>query len=127
MELDSIGLSLRESDKFLTNWVDHRSCVAILRQGMSRPLCQASLRSYFAHPEGAAYMRSDLLVKRLAQLMKRVAAGERFTTSQAAELLHLPVEVFRCVWAAVPSAEGDETVSTSNNHVLGGGRRQGVG
>jgi hypothetical protein len=76
---------------------------------MSRPLCQASLRAYFAHPEGAAYLRSDVLVKRLAQLMRRVAAGEKLTTSQAADLLYLPVEVFRCVWAAVPSMEGGES------------------
>jgi hypothetical protein len=53
-------------------------------------------------------VRSDVLVKRLAQLMSRVAAGERFTTNQAADLLLLPVEVFRCVWAAIPSPQGDE-------------------
>jgi hypothetical protein len=50
-----------------------------------------------------------VLVKRLAQLMRRVAAGEKLTTSQAADLLYLPVEVFRCVWAAVPSMEGGES------------------
>ena len=75
---------------------------------MKRPLCEAALRSYFANPNGAAYIRSHTLEKRLAQLMRRIAHGEQFTISEAADFLSLPAEVFKWVWAAVLSTRSDD-------------------
>ena len=75
---------------------------------MKRPLCEVALHAYFANPNGAAYIRSHILEKRLAQLMRRIADGERFTISEAADFLSLPAEVFRFVWAAVLSTEAAE-------------------
>jgi hypothetical protein len=70
-----------------------------------RPPCQAVLNAYFANPQGAAYLASEALEKRLAQLFRRIAHGEHLSVSEAADSLHLPVEVFRHVWAAVLSTE----------------------
>jgi hypothetical protein len=69
------------------------------------PLCEAALQAYFVNRECAAYIASDFLENRLAQLMSRIAYGERFTISEAADFLSLPAEVFRWVWAAVLSTE----------------------
>jgi ribose 5-phosphate isomerase len=70
-----------------------------------RPPCQTALDAYFANPQGAAYLMSEILEKRLAQLFRRIADGEELTVSEAADHLFLPVEVFRHVWAAVLSTE----------------------
>jgi hypothetical protein len=67
--------------------------------------CQAALNAYFANPQGAAYLRSELLEERLAQLFKRIADGEELSVAEAADFLFLPAEVFRHVWAAVLSTE----------------------
>jgi hypothetical protein len=72
---------------------------------MKRPLTQAAFGAYVANPEGAAYLASDVLEKRLLQLFKRIANGEEFTVSEAADLLFLPVEVFGRLWAAVLATE----------------------
>ncbi len=74
-----------------------------------RPPCQAALNAYFANPQGAAYLRSEVLEKRLAQLFRRIADGEDLSVSEAADSLFLPVEVFRHVWAAVLSTEPEAT------------------
>jgi hypothetical protein len=70
-----------------------------------RPPCQAALDAYFANPQGAAYLKSEALEKRLAQLFRRIGDGEELTVSEAADFLFLPVEVFRHVWAAVLATE----------------------
>jgi hypothetical protein len=72
-----------------------------------RPPCQAALDAYFANPQGAAYLKSEALEKRLAQLFRRIGNGEDLTVSEAADFLLLPVEVFRHVWAAVLATEHD--------------------
>jgi hypothetical protein len=74
-----------------------------------RPPCQSALDAYFANPQGAAYLRSEVLEKRLAQLFRRIANGAELTVSEAADFLFLPVEVFRHVWAAVISTEHEAT------------------
>jgi hypothetical protein len=98
----------------LTNWLDHKrapltasSDCADPREGkgMKRPLSQVAFDAYTANPEGAAYLASDILEKRLLQLLMRIADGEEFTVSEAADLLFLPVEVFRHLWVAVLSTE----------------------
>ncbi len=75
-----------------------------------RPPCQAVLNAYFANPQGAAYLGSEVLEKRLAQLFRRIADGEDLSLSEAADSLFLPVEVFRHVWAAVLSTEHEALV-----------------
>jgi hypothetical protein len=70
-----------------------------------RPPCQAALDAYFANPQGAAYLKSEALEKRLAQLFRRIGDGEELTVSEAADFMFLPVEVFRHVWAAVLATE----------------------
>lgn len=72
---------------------------------MKRPLSQAAFDAYLANPQGAAYLASEILEKRLVELLRRIAHGEEFTVSDAADLLFLPVEVFRHVWLAVLSTE----------------------
>jgi len=72
-----------------------------------RPPCQAALDAYFANPRGAAYLKSEALEKRLAQLFRRIGDGEELSVSEAADFLFLPVEVFRHVWAAVLATEHD--------------------
>jgi hypothetical protein len=74
-------------------------------KGMKRPLSQAAFDPYVANPEGAAYLASHILEKRLLQLLRRIADGEQFTVSKAADLVFLPVEVFRHLWVAVLSTE----------------------
>jgi len=74
---------------------------------MMRPPCQAALDAYFANPQGAAYLKSEALEKRLAQLFRRIGNGEELTVSEAAGFLFLPVEVFRHVWATVLATEHD--------------------
>ena len=75
------------------------------RQDLKRPLSQAAFDAYVANPEGAAYLASDILEKRLHQLLRRIADGEKFTVSEAADLVFLPGEVFRFIWVAVISTE----------------------
>jgi hypothetical protein len=75
-----------------------------------RPPCQAPLDAYFANPQGAAYLRSEALEKRLAQLFKRIADGEELSVAEAADFLFLPAEVFRHVWAAVLSTGHEATL-----------------
>jgi len=70
-----------------------------------RPPSQAALDAYFANPQGAAYLKSEALEKRLAQLFRRIGDGEHLSVSEAADFLFLPVEVFRHVWAAVLATE----------------------
>jgi hypothetical protein len=53
----------------------------------------------------AAYLTSEALEKRLAQLFRRIGDGEELTVSEAADFMFLPVEVFRHVWAAVLATE----------------------
>jgi hypothetical protein len=77
---------------------------------MRRPLNQAAFDVYVSNPEGAAYLASDILQKRLHHLLGRMADGEKFTVSEAADLLFLPGEVFRFVWAAVLSTEREATM-----------------
>ena len=79
-------------------------------KGMKRPVSQAVFDAYVANPEGAAYLRSDILEKRLFQLLRRIADGEKFTVSQAADLVFLPCEVFRFLWLAVISTEHAATM-----------------
>jgi hypothetical protein len=73
-------------------------------------LCQAAFDTYVANPEGAAYLASDILEKRLLHLLGRIADGEKFTVSEAADLVFLPGEVFRFVWVAVLSSEHEATM-----------------
>jgi hypothetical protein len=77
---------------------------------MKRPLSQAAFDAYVANPEGAAYLASDILEKRLHQLLRRIADGEKFTVSEAADLLSLPGEVFRFLWAEVLSTEHEAAI-----------------
>jgi len=72
---------------------------------MKRPLSQTAFDAYSANPECAAYLASDLLDRRLRDLLCRIANGERFTVGEAADVVYLPGEVFRFVWAAVLSSE----------------------
>jgi hypothetical protein len=72
---------------------------------MKRPLSQAAFDAYVANPECAAYLSSDILEQRLAQLLRRIADGEQLTVSEAADFVCLPGEVFRFVWAALLSVE----------------------
>ena len=73
------------------------------------PLSQAAFDTYVANPECAAYLASDILEKRLHQLLRLIADGEKFTVCEAADLVFLPSEVFRFVWAEVLAAEHEAT------------------
>jgi hypothetical protein len=72
---------------------------------MKRPLSQAAFDAYVSNPDCARYLSSDILEQRLAQLLKRIADGEKFTVSEAADFVCLPGEVFRFVWAALLAVE----------------------
>jgi hypothetical protein len=43
--------------------------------------------------------------KRLLQLLRRIADGEKFTVNEAADVVFLPGEVFRYLWVAVLSSD----------------------
>jgi hypothetical protein len=64
---------------------------------MKRPLTPAAFDAYVANPGGAAYLASDILEKRLHQLLRLIADGEKFTVCEAADFVFLPSEVFRFV------------------------------
>ena len=49
---------------------------------MKRPLSQAAFDAYVAKPECAAYLASDILEKRLHQLLRLIADGEKFTSAR---------------------------------------------
>ena len=72
---------------------------------MKRPLSQAAFDSYVADPEGAAYLASDILKKRLHQLLRLIADGEKFTVCEAADFVFLPSEVFKFVRAEALATE----------------------
>ena len=76
---------------------------------MKRPLSQAAFDAYVVNPECAAYLASDVLEKRLHQLLELIADGEKFTVCEAADFVFLPSEVFRFVWAEVLAAEHEAT------------------
>ncbi len=61
---------------------------------MKRPLSQAAFDTYVANRECAAYLASDILEKRLRQLLRLIADGEKFTVCEAADFVFLPSEVF---------------------------------
>jgi hypothetical protein len=79
-------------------------------KGMKRPLSQAAFDTYVANPECAAYLASDILEKRLHQLLRLIADGEKFTVCEAADFVFLPSEVFRFVWAEVLAAERETAI-----------------
>ena len=79
-------------------------------KGMKRPLSQAAFDTYVANPECAAYLASDILEKRLHQLLRLIADGEKFTVCEAADFVFLPSEVFRFVWAEVLATEHESTM-----------------
>jgi hypothetical protein len=68
-------------------------------------MSQAAFDAYLANPEGAAYLASDMLEKRLLQLLRRIADGEKFTVNEAADVVFLPGEVIRYLWVAVLSSD----------------------
>jgi hypothetical protein len=79
-------------------------------KGMKRPLSQAAFDTYVANPECAAYLASDILERRLQQLLRLIVDGEKFTVCEAADFVFLPSEVFRFVWAEVLAAEHETAI-----------------
>ena len=57
---------------------------------MKRPLSQAAFDTYVANPECAAYLASDILEKRLRQLLRLIADGEKFTVCAGCRLCVSP-------------------------------------
>jgi hypothetical protein len=74
-------------------------------------LSQAAFDAYLANPDGAAYLASDILEKRLLQLLRRIADGEKFTVNEAADVVFLPGEVFRYLWVAALSTDEQEATT----------------
>ena len=56
-------------------------------------MSQAAFDAYVANPECAASVASDILEKRLHQLLRLIADGEKFTVCEAADFVFLPSEV----------------------------------
>ncbi len=77
---------------------------------MKRPLSQAAFDAYVGNPAGAAYLASDILEKRLHQLLGLIAKGEKFTVCEAADFVSLPSEVFKFVWAEVLATEHEAPI-----------------
>jgi hypothetical protein len=66
---------------------------------MKRPETQAEFDAYIATETGAAYLASDELEARCADLERRFNDGETMTVEAAAELVGLPVNIFRHLYA----------------------------